>query len=85
MTPFDNTAEEEDVATGISTFLRYEQITSYCYMSAMTAGTTHVFVYAASRDGARLGRCFRITGKQLDEEPHESLHRFSDLFPRTMN
>jgi hypothetical protein len=85
MLPLIASKDEAEVAEHISGFLEENGITHYVYMSKMTRSTKNLYIYAAGRDGDRLTQRLEVNKGQLTEHPHEGVHRFQELFPRTLH
>lgn len=85
MTPTVSSEEEVELALGITDFLEEHAAFSYVYMTKLNKRTRDIFIYAADREGERITKRLKVDKGQLSELPHEGVHRFLELFPRTFH
>ena len=82
---FDQGVKEDELAQAMTEFIEENGADTYVYMSALTRRTRDIFIYAAAREGERVAKRWAVSKGLITEHPHEEVHRFLELFPRTLH
>jgi hypothetical protein len=82
---FDRSVKQDELARAMTEFIEENGADTYVYMSALTRRTQDIFIYAAARAGERVAKRWAVSKGLITEHPHEEVHRFLELFPKTLH